>query len=415
MATDRVLRFLTCGSVDDGKSTLIGRLLLDTKSILADALHAIARTSQRRGLDVIDLSLLTDGLQAEREQGITIDVAYRYFSTGTRKYIIADAPGHEQYTRNMVTAASTANLAVILVDARKGVLTQTRRHSYLAHLVGIPHLVVAVNKMDLVGWSEERFERIRADYLAFAGKLGIADVRFIPISALQGDGIVERGPNFPWYEGPTLLEILESAPPAHSEHAEKLRFPVQWVCRPHTAEHHDFRGYMGQVESGEVAVGDEVQVLPSGRATRVRQILLGDVPLPRAVSEQSVTLLLEDDLDVSRGDMIVRATEAPPATRKIDATICWLAEAPLSTARRYLVRHTTRETKAQFAEITDRVDLGELEWKAASGLDMNDIGRVSLRLAQPIFADPYAENRSTGAFIVVDEATNDTVGAGMIR
>jgi len=415
MATDRVLRFLTCGSVDDGKSTLIGRLLLDTKSILADALHAIERTSQRRGLDVIDLSLLTDGLQAEREQGITIDVAYRYFSTGTRKYIIADAPGHEQYTRNMVTAASTANLAVILVDARKGVLTQTRRHSYLAHLVGIPHLVVAVNKMDLVAWSEERFEGIRAEYLAFAGKLGIADVRFIPISALEGDGIVERGPNLPWYEGPTLLEILESAPAAHEERAEKLRFPVQWVCRPHTAEHHDFRGYMGQVESGEVAVGDEVQVLPSGRATRVREILLGDVPLPRAVSEQSVTLLLEDDLDVSRGDMIVRAAEAPPATRKIEATICWLAEAPLSTARRYLVRHTTRETKAQFAEIADRVDLGELEWKSASGLGMNDIGRVSLRLAQPIFADPYAENRSTGAFIVVDEATNDTVGAGMIR
>ena len=415
MAADRVLRFLTCGSVDDGKSTLIGRLLLDTKSILADALHAIERTSQRRGLGVVDLSLLTDGLQAEREQGITIDVAYRYFSTGTRKYIIADAPGHEQYTRNMVTAASTANLALILVDARKGVLTQTRRHSYLAHLVGIPHLVVAVNKMDLVAWSEERFEGIRAEFLAFAGKLGIADVRFIPISALQGDGIVERGPNLPWYQGPTLLEILESAPAAHEERAETLRFPVQWVCRPHTAEHHDFRGYMGQVESGEVAVGDEVQVLPSGRTTRVREILLGDVPLPRAVSEQSVTLLLEDDLDVSRGDMIVRAAEAPPATRKIDATICWLAEAPLSTARRYLVRHTTRETRAQFAEVAGRVDLGELEWKAASGLAMNDIGRVSLRLAQPIFADPYAENRSTGAFIVVDEATNDTVGAGMIR
>jgi len=412
--TDGLLRFLTCGSVDDGKSTLIGRLLLDTKSILADALHAIERTSQRRGLDAIDLSLLTDGLQAEREQGITIDVAYRYFSTGTRKYIIADAPGHEQYTRNMVTAASTANLAVILIDARKGVLTQTRRHSYLAHLVGIPHLVVAVNKMDLVGWSAERFERIRAEYLAFAGKLGIEDVRFIPLSALEGDGVVERGTNLPWYQGPTLLDILETAPAAHSETAEKLRFPVQWVCRPQTPEHHDFRGYMGQVESGEVAVGDEVQVLPSGRTTRVREIRLGDVPLARAVSEQSVTLLLEDEVDVSRGDMIVHPSEAPIATKKIDATLCWLSEAPLSPARRYLVRHTTRDTKAHLAEIAHRVDLADLEQKPASALAMNDIGRVSFRLAQPIFADPYAENRSTGAFIVVDEATNDTVGAGMI-
>jgi sulfate adenylyltransferase subunit 1 len=414
-AGDGLLRFLTCGSVDDGKSTLIGRLLLDTKSILADALHAIERTSRRRGHDVLDLSLFTDGLQAEREQGITIDVAYRYFATGTRKYIIADAPGHEQYTRNMVTAASTANLAIILVDARRGVLTQTRRHSYLAHLVGIPHLVVAVNKMDLVGWSEERFQEIRADYLAFAKKLGIADVRFIPISALQGDGVVERGTNLPWYEGPTLLEILEAAPAAHSEHAEPLRFPVQWVCRPQTAEHHDFRGYMGQVEWGEVSVGDEVQVLPSGRTTRVCDIRLGGTSLRTASSEQSVTLLLEHDLDISRGDMIVRRSEAPPVLKKIDATLCWLAEAPLSPARRYLVRHTTRETRAQIAESAERVDLAELEWKPAIGLAMNDIGRVSLRLAQPIFADRYAENRSTGAFILVDEATNDTVGAGMIR
>jgi sulfate adenylyltransferase subunit 1 len=412
---DSLLRFLTCGSVDDGKSTLIGRLLVDTKSILADALHAVERTSRRRGQDAIDLSLFTDGLQAEREQGITIDVAYRYFSTGTRKYIIADAPGHEQYTRNMVTAASTANLAVILVDARRGVLTQTRRHSYLAHLVGIPHLVVAVNKMDLVGWSEARFEELRADYLAFAAKLGIEDVRFIPISALLGDGVVERGANLPWYAGPTLLEILESAPTAHSEHAEPFRFPVQWVCRPNLPEHHDFRGYMGQVESGEVAVGDEVQVLPSGRATRVKEIRLGDASLPRAVSEQSVTLLLEDDVDVSRGDMIVRAGEAPPAAKKLDATLCWLSETPLSPARRYLVRHTTRETRAQIAEIAHRVDLADLERRPAAGLAMNDIGRVSLRLAQPVFADPYARNRSTGAFIVVDEATNDTVGAGMIE
>jgi sulfate adenylyltransferase subunit 1 len=411
---DGLLRFLTCGSVDDGKSTLIGRLLLDTKSILADALHAIESTSRRRGLDAVDLSLLTDGLQAEREQGITIDVAYRYFATGTRKYIIADAPGHEQYTRNMVTAASTANLAIILVDARKGVLTQTRRHSYLAHLVGIPHLVVAVNKMDLVGWSQARFEELRAEYLAFASKLGIEDVRFIPLSALAGDGVVERGTNLGWYDGPTLLELLESAPAAHTEHAEALRFPVQWVCRPHLAEHHDFRGYAGRVEAGVVAVGDEVVHLPSGRTSRVREIRLGDARLEEAVTEQSVTLLLEDDLDVSRGDMLVHAGDAPEQTRKVDATLCWLSEAPLSPARRYLVRHTTRETKAQVAEIAWRVDLGDLERKPAQGLAMNDIGRVSLRLAQPIFADPYADSRATGAFVVIDEATNDTVGAGMI-
>jgi sulfate adenylyltransferase subunit 1 len=412
--TDGLLRFLTCGSVDDGKSTLIGRLLLDTKSILADALHAIEKTSRRRGLDAVDLSLLTDGLQAEREQGITIDVAYRYFSTGTRKYIIADAPGHEQYTRNMVTAASTANLAVVLVDARRGVLTQTRRHSYLAHLVGIPHLVVAVNKMDLVGWSQARFDEIRADYLAFAGRLGIEDVRFIPLSALAGDGVVERGTHLSWYEGPTLLEVLETAPAAHTERVEPLRFPVQWVCRPHHHDFHDFRGFTGRVEAGVVQVGDEVQHLPSGRTTRVKEIRVGEERLAEATAEQSVTLLLADELDVSRGDMLVHPATAPAATRKVDATLCWLSEAPLSPARRYLVRHTTRETRAQVAEIAWRVDLGDLERKPATGLAMNDIGRVSLRLAQPIFADPYARSRATGAFVVVDEATNDTVGAGMI-
>jgi sulfate adenylyltransferase subunit 1 len=409
-----LLRFLTCGSVDDGKSTLIGRLLLDTKSILADALHALERTSRRRGHDAVDLSLLTDGLQAEREQGITIDVAHRFFSTGTRKYIIADAPGHEQYTRNMVTAASTADLAIILVDARKGVLTQTRRHSYIAHLVGIPHLVVAVNKMDLVGWSSEVFERLRADFLAFAQKLGFRDVRFIPISALEGDMVVERGARLGWYAGPTLLELLESAPAAHADGCEAFRFPVQWVCRPQTAEHHDFRGYAGRVESGTIAVGDPVAVLPSGRTSRVKEIRLGETSLRRAVGDQSVTILLEDEVDVSRGDMLVRAGEAPEPTRRVDALVCWLSERPLSPARRYLVRHTTRETKAQPAEIAWRVDLAALEQVPAQGLSMNDIGRVTFRLAQPIAADRYAENRATGAFIVVDEATNDTAGAGMI-
>ncbi len=409
-----LLRFLTCGSVDDGKSTLIGRLLYDTKSILADALHAIERTSRRRGLDEVDLSLLTDGLQAEREQGITIDVAYRYFSTGARKYIIADAPGHEQYTRNMVTAASTANLALILVDARRGVLTQTRRHSYLAHLVGIPHLVVAVNKMDLVGFSEPTFARSREDVLAFAEKLGIEDVRFVPISALHGDMVVERGAKLGWYEGPTLLDILETAPAEHTEHAEPFRFPVQWVCRPHGGDHRDYRAYTGRIESGEIAPGDEVVVLPSGKSTRVSEIRLGEAVLPRAVAGQSVGLRLEDDLDVSRGDLIAKPPDAPAATRKIDATLCWLSERPLSAERRVLVRHTTRETKAAVAEIAWRMDLDALSPAPCETLRMNDIGRVSFRLAQPVFADPYADGRATGAFIVIDEATHDTVGAGMI-
>jgi sulfate adenylyltransferase subunit 1 len=409
-----LLRFTTCGSVDDGKSTLIGRLLLDTKSILADTLHAIERTSRRRGLDGLDLSLLTDGLQAEREQGITIDVAYRYFSTGTRKYIIADAPGHEQYTRNMVTAASTAELAIVLVDARRGVVTQTLRHSAIAHLVGIRHLVVAVNKMDLVGWSADVFARIEADYLAQAGRLGIADVRFIPMSALGGDMVVERGTNLGWYRGPTLLEVLETAPAAHTERPEAFRFPVQWVCRPQTLEHHDFRGYAGRVESGEIAVGDAVAVLPSGRTSRVREIRLGEASLRRAGSEQSVLLLLEDDLDVSRGDLLVRPEEAPPLTQDVDAIVCWLSERPLSRARRYAVRHATREVRAQLAAISWRIDLGALARVPAEDLKMNDVGAVTLRLAQPIAADRYAENRATGAFVVVDEATNDTVGAGMI-
>ena len=412
-----LLRFLTCGSVDDGKSTLIGRLLFDTKSILADTLNAIERTSRRRGQATVDLSLLTDGLVAEREQGITIDVAYRYFSTGTRKYIIADAPGHEQYPRNMVTAASTAHLAIILIDARKGVLTQTRRHAYLAHLVGVPNLIFAVNKMDLVGWSSEVFERIRAEVLDFTAKLGIGDARtpsFIPISALEGDSIVERGAHMGWYEGPTLLEMLEGAPATHDERRESFRFPVQWVCRPQTKEHHDFRGYAGRVESGEISVGDEVAVLPSGRTTRIKEIRLGEALLDRAASEQSVTLLLDDDVDVSRGDMLVGGRDRPVPRRSVDAVVCWLSEEPLSPSRRYLVRHTTRETKAQPVELAWRIDLGALEQVPAHELRVNDIGRVTFRLAQPIVADRYRENRGTGAFIVVDEATNDTAGAGMI-
>jgi len=409
-----LLRFLTCGSVDDGKSTLIGRLLYDTKAILADTLHAIERTSRRRGLDAADLSLLTDGLQAEREQGITIDVAYRYFSTGTRKYIIADAPGHEQYTRNMVTAASNADLAIILIDARKGVLTQTRRHSYIAHLLGIPHVVVAVNKMDLVDYSQAAFDRICAEYGDFATRLGIADARFIPLSALNGDMVVERGRCLPWYAGPTLLDALEAAPTAHGEGAEPLRFPVQYVCRPQTPAHHDFRGYMGRIESGEIAVGDTVKVLPAGVTTRVRDIRILDRHLTRAITEQSVTLVLEQDIDISRGEMIVRADQAPMAARQIESMVCWLAEAPLDLNRRYIIRHTSRESKALVAGIVHRLDVNTLEHHTAGRLQMNDIARVSFKLAQPLCVDRYAENRATGAFIVIDEATNNTAGAGMI-
>ena len=413
-----LLRFLTCGSVDDGKSTLIGRLLFDTKTILVDTLSAIEKTSARRGLNAVDLSLLTDGLQAEREQGITIDVAYRYFSTGTRKYIIADAPGHEQYTRNMVTAASTAHLAIILVDARKGVQTQTRRHSYLAHLVNIPHLVVAVNKMDLVGYDRETFEQIRAEYLTFARKLGIPDVRFIPLSALNGDMVVERGDKLGWYDGPTLLQVLEATPTAHTEDPEDFRFPVQYVCRPQdsaNAELHDYRGFMGRVESGEIAVGDAVTVLPSGRTSAVRAIEIGGLRQPLAIHEQSVTLLLEDEIDISRGDMIVKTSEQPQVVRQIEADLCWLSEQPLSSARTYLLRHTTREVKAKVARIDYRLDLNTLDNVDAAALEMNDIARLTLKLAQPLFVDAYAQNRATGAFILIDESTNNTVGAGMIR
>ena len=416
-----LLRFMTCGSVDDGKSTLIGRLLFDTKTILADTLSQIERTSLKRGLEAVDLSLLTDGLQAEREQGITIDVAYRYFSTGTRKYIIADAPGHEQYTRNMVTAASTANLAIILIDARKGVLTQTRRHSYLAHLVGIPHIVVAVNKMDLVGHDRAVFEKIRADYLAFAEQIGLQRegnaVQFIPMSALNGDMIVDRGEALDWYQGPTLLELLESTPAEHTERPEEFRFPVQFVCRPQASDDpalHDFRGFMGRVESGAVHAGDAVTVLPSGRTSMIKAIQIGTRQIEEAIHEQSVTLLLEDEIDISRGDMIVRSNEVPEAVKQIDAMVCWLSETPLSTSRTYIVRHTTRESKAKIGAIHFRVDVNTLEQQPATGLAMNDIAQVSFRLAQPLFVDPYARNRATGAFIVIDESTNNTVGAGMI-
>lgn len=422
---DSLLRFMTCGSVDDGKSTLIGRLLFDTKTILADTLTQMARTSEKRGLTAVDLSLLTDGLQAEREQGITIDVAYRYFSTGTRKYIIADAPGHEQYTRNMVTAASTANLAIILIDARKGVLTQTRRHSYLAHLVGIPHIVVAVNKMDLVNYDQAIYDKICADYLVFANEIGLAqsksaagnDISFIPMSALNGDMLVDRLDNMPWYNGSTLIEMLEAAPSAHTEHNEPFRFPVQFVCRPHASDNpelHDFRGFMGRIESGEISVGDAITVLPNGYQSKVKAIQLGEDQLQSATTEQSVTLLLEDEIDTSRGDMIVKSSEAQEPVKQIDAFVCWLSETPMSTARTYIIRHTTRESKAKIGAIQYKVDVNTLEEQASTDLKMNDIARITFKLAQPLMVDSYQRNRATGAFIIIDESTNNTVGAGMI-
>ena len=420
---DSLLRFMTCGSVDDGKSTLIGRLLYDTKTILADTLTQIERTSQKRGMESVDLSLITDGLQAEREQGITIDVAYRYFSTGTRKYIIADAPGHEQYTRNMVTAASTANLAIILIDARKGVLTQTRRHSYLAQLVGIPHIVVAINKMDLVDYSQAEFERIKASYLEFAEQIGLQrngrDIRFVPMSALNGDMLVERGNAMPWYEGPTILELLESAPPAHSERSESFRFPVQFVCRPHASEDpelHDFRGFMGRIESGTIAIGDNITVLPSGQTSHVKAIQSGNTQLERAITEQSVTILLEDEIDISRGDMIVKSDSVPEPVKQLNAMVCWLSETPLSTARTYIIRHTTRESKAKIGNIAYKIDVNTMTQLPVEGsLQMNDIASISFKLAQPLMADPYELSRATGAFIIIDEATNNTVGAGMVQ
>ena len=417
---------MTCGSVDDGKSTLIGRLLFDTKTILADTLTQISNTSKKRGMEAVDLSLLTDGLQAEREQGITIDVAYRYFSTGTRKYIIADAPGHEQYTRNMVTAASTANLAIILIDARRGVLTQTRRHSYLAHLVGIQHIVVAVNKMDLMTYDQAVYDKICADYLAFAKEIGLAqarDIRFIPMSALNGDMLVDRLDNMPWYTDETLLEMLEDAPAADEEQNAEFRFPVQFVCRPHAsadADLHDFRGFMGRIESGDIAVGDAVTVLPNGYQSKVKAIQIGDEQLQSAQTEQSVTILLEDEIDTSRGDMIVKTgSQSNPDKRlepvkQIEAFVCWLSETPMSPARTYVIRHTTRESKAKIGSIAYKVDVNTLEQQPATELKMNDIARVNFKLAQPLMVDSYMQNRAIGAFIVIDESTNNTVGAGMI-
>jgi sulfate adenylyltransferase subunit 1 len=409
-----LLRFITCGSVDDGKSTLIGRLLHDSKSIFEDQLAAVESTTRRRGNDGIDLSLLTDGLQAEREQGITIDVAYRYFATPRRKFIIADTPGHEQYTRNMATGASTANLAVILMDARKGVLVQSRRHAYIANLLRIPHLVVAVNKMDLVDYIRDVFVEIREAFAEYAARLRFRDVIYVPISALKGDMIVERGENMPWYDGPALLDLLETIEIDHDINLKDFRFPVQWVCRPGSAEYHDFRGYMGRIESGAASVGEAVTVLPSGRTSRITRILTHDGSLDYAFAPQSVTLVLEDDLDVSRGDMLVTDHDAQIAS-EFNADICWLSEQPLDTRRKYLIKHTTKTVKAWLARIEHRVDVNDSQLIAGvKTLQMNDIARVGIKAQQPLVIDSYARNRATGSFILIDEATHNTVGAGMI-
>ncbi len=401
--------------MDDGKSTLIGRLLYDTKSIFEDQLEHVEETSRRRGDGYVNLALLTDGLRAEREQGITIDVAYRYFHTPRRKFIIADTPGHEQYTRNMVTGASTADLALVLVDARKGVLEQSRRHAFIASLLRIPHLLVCVNKMDLVGFDQEVFDRICSEFTGWAAKLDIQDVTFIPISALHGDNVVERSSRMPWYEGSSLLYHLEHVHVASDRNLQDARFPVQWVVRPMSDEHHDYRGYAGEVASGVFRPGDDVVVLPSGRESRIASIDTFEGELEEAYPPLSVTLRLEDDVDVSRGDMICRTQNRPTEARELDAMVCWMAEKPLSASGRYRIKHTARTVLAKVDEVRYHIDVNSLHREQNGGsLALNEIGRVRLRLSSPLFVDEYRRNRATGSFILIDESTNDTVGAGMV-
>jgi bifunctional enzyme CysN/CysC len=415
-----ILRFATAGSVDDGKSTLIGRLLYDSKSIFADQLEAVERTSKDRGEETTNLALLTDGLRAEREQGITIDVAYRYFATPRRKFIIADTPGHIQYTRNMVTGASTADLAIVLVDARNGLTEQSRRHAFLATLLRVPHMVLAVNKMDLVGYSREVFESICAEFSAFAARLDIGDLQFVPVSALHGDNVVERSANMAWYDGPSLLHHLEHVHIASDRNLIDVRFPVQYVIRPHastSADLHDYRGYAGQVAGGVLKPGDEVLHLPSGFTSRIRRIVgPGGADVAEAFAPMSVTLLLDDDVDISRGDMICRPNNRPGAAQDIEAMVCWMSADRMLTPRtRLIAKHTSRTVKALVSELHYRIDVNTLHRdETAPSLGLNEIGRVRLRLTQPVFADPYTRNRATGALILIDEATNATVGAATI-
>ncbi len=410
-----LLRLATAGSVDDGKSTLIGRMLYDSKSIFTDQLEAIERTSRDRGDDYTDLALLTDGLRAEREQGITIDVAYRYFATPKRKFIVADTPGHIQYTRNMVTGASTADVGIVLADARKGLIEQSRRHAFLVSLLQVPHLVLAVNKMDLVDWSEEVYESIRAEFVEFASKLQISDLTVIPMSALKGDNVVERSANMPWYQGAPLLHHLENVHIASDRNLVDVRFPVQYVIRPHQNGNQDYRGYAGQVAGGVLKAGDEVVVLPSGLETRIVGIETADGPVEEAFAPMSVVLRLEDDLDISRGDMICRLHNQPDPTRQVEAMVCWMADEPLEPRRKYVIKHTTRTARAVIEELRYRVDVNTLHRdESATTLGLNDIGRLHLRTSAPLLVDKYKSNRATGSFILIDDATNFTVGAGLI-
>jgi len=410
-----LLRFTTAGSVDDGKSTLIGRLLYDSKSIFEDQLEAVQRASEQRGEEGMNLALLTDGLRAEREQGITIDVAYRYFATPRRKFIIADTPGHVQYTRNMVTGASTANLAVVLIDARKGVIEQTKRHSFIASLLQIPHLALCVNKMDLVDYDQEVFEKIKKDFKNFSSKLEVQDVRFIPISALKGDNVVDKSENMPWYQGPTLLYHLENVHISSDENMVDCRFPVQYVVRPQSDEFHDYRAYAGRVAGGIFKKGDKVMVLPSGFTSAIKSIETFDGPVEEAFPPMSVSIRLEDEIDISRGDMIVRENNYPQTGQDLDMMVCWMSERPLQINGKYAIRHTTKDARCVVKEVMYKVDVNTLHrMEDNKVLQLNDIARIKVRTTQPFFYDKYRVNRSTGSVIIVDEATNETVGAGMI-
>lgn len=410
-----ILRFTTAGSVDDGKSTLIGRLLHDTKSILEDQLDAIEKTSRQKGHDYTDLALLTDGLRAEREQGITIDVAYRYFSTPHRKFVIADTPGHIQYTRNMVTGASTANLALILIDARKGVVEQTCRHTFIASLLQIPHLVVCINKMDLVNYSKEVYDNIVSTFRSFSSKLEIHDVQFVPISALHGDNVVHRTTNMDWYHGTTLLYILENVHISSDHNHIDCRFPVQYVIRPKQKQHHDYRGYAGRIAGGVFKPGDKVMVLPSGLTTTIESIDTPDGGVTEAFAPMSVTLLLKDHLDISRGDMIVRENNIPHVSQELEVMVCWLHEKPLQLNGIYTLRHTTKEARCVIRDVRYKVDINTLHRiENDREIRMNDIGRIHLRTTSPLFFDAYRKNRITGSLVLIDEGSNETVGACMI-
>jgi len=410
-----LLRFTTAGSVDDGKSTLIGRLLYDSKSIFEDQYSAIEETSKRRGEEEVNLALLTDGLKAEREQGITIDVAYRYFSTPRRKFIIADTPGHIQYTRNMVTGASTANLALILIDARNGIVEQTRRHSFIASLLQIPHIVICINKMDLVDYSEEAYNKIKDEFSGFASKLDVNDIHFVPISALKGDNVVDESNRMDWYKGPTLMYLLENVHIGSDHNLIDCRFPVQYVVRPYSDEFHDYRGYAGRIAGGAFKVGDSVMLLPSGFTTKIKEINTYDGALKTAFPPMSVTMLLEDDLDLSRGDMIVRENNVPESSQDMELMVCWFNERPLRERGKYVIKHTTQEATCIVKEIRYKMDINSLHrLEDDKTIEMNDIARVVIRTTKPLFFDNYRRNRITGSIILIDEGTNETVGAGMI-